>query len=126
MYNQYEAPTTLGIPERWERVLCYALGWLSGLFFLIVEQRNPNVRRHALQSVLVFGALSLAGAIAGFFGGLLGGIWAIGFFFHLGFGAIGLVITIISVALWLLLMLMAWAQPRFVLPLGRAYERMIG
>jgi uncharacterized membrane protein len=126
MYNQYEAPTTLGIGERWERVLCYALGWLSGLFFLIVEQRNANVRRHAMQSVLVFGGLSLAFAILGFFGGALGGIWLIGWIFSFGFGLVRVVLGFVGVALWVLLLLMAWAQPRFVLPLGRAYERMIG
>ena len=126
MYNQYEAPTTLGIPERWERVLCYALGWLSGLFSLIVEQRNPNVRRHAMQSVLVFGALSLAIAILGFFGGALGSIWVIGWIFSVGFGFVRIVLGFVGFALWLLLMLMAWAQPRFLLPLGHAYERMIG
>lgn len=126
MYNQYESPTTLGIPERWERVLCYALGWLSGLFFLIVEQRNPNVRRHAMQSVLVFGSLSLAIAILGFFGGALGGIWLIGWIFSVGFGAVRVLLGIAGFALWVLLLLMAWAQPRFILPLGRTFERMIG
>ena len=40
MYNQYEGPTVLGIPERWERVLCYVLGWVSGIFFLIVEPQG--------------------------------------------------------------------------------------
>jgi uncharacterized membrane protein len=126
MYNQYEAPTTLGIPERWERVLCYALGWLSGLVLLIVEQRNPNVRRHALQSVLVFGTLSLAIAILGFFSTALGGIILIGWFFSVGFGALRVVLFLIGFALWVLLMLMAWAQPRFVLPFGHNYERLIG
>ncbi len=126
MYNQYEAPTTLGIPERWERVLCYALGWLSGLFFLIVEQRNPNVRRHAMQSVLVFGVLSLAIAILGFLGGALGWIFILGWFFSTGFGLLRVMLGIIAIVLWVVLMLMAWAQPRFVLPLGHAYERMIG
>jgi uncharacterized membrane protein len=126
MYNQYEAPTSLGIPERWERVLCYSLAWLSGLFFLIVEQRNQNVRRHAMQSVLVFGALSLAIAIVGFFGAVLGHIWFIGLLFSFSFGLVSIVLKVIGFALWVILMLMAWAQPRFVLPLGRAFERMIG
>jgi uncharacterized membrane protein len=126
MYNQAEAPTTLGIPERWERVLCYAGVWLTGLVLLIVEQRNPNVRRHAMQSLLVFGTLSIAIAVLGFFGYVLGGIFLIGWFFSVGFGALKVVLFLVGFALWVLLMLMAWAQPRFVLPFGHNYERMIG
>lgn len=80
MYNRYESPTTLGIPERWERVLCYAFGWLSGLVLLIVEQRNHNVRRHAAQSVMVFGALSILAFVVATLGGHAG--WLAGG--HLG------------------------------------------
>ena len=57
-YNQnYSSPTSLGIQERWERVLAYALIWVSGLILLFVEQRNQTVRRHAMQSVIIFGSL---------------------------------------------------------------------
>ena len=62
MYNprgQLSQPTSLGISERWERVLCYALMWVSGLIMLFLEPRNRTVRRHAVQSVIVFGAFSL-------------------------------------------------------------------
>src|SRR5215470_12306776 len=50
--------TTLGLDERAERVLAYLFFWVSGIFFLFFE-KNRNVRWHALQSTLVFGALSL-------------------------------------------------------------------
>jgi uncharacterized membrane protein len=73
MYNprgQYSSPTTLGIPEKWERVLCYALGWITGLIFLLVEQRNGTVRRHAMQSLIVFGGLSILGFVLGIFSGI--------------------------------------------------------
>src|SRR5579863_1730136 len=116
MYNynqsgQYQQPTTLRISERWERVLCYALGWVSGLIMLIVERRNPTVRRHAAQSVLVFGVLSILGWLAGAFGGLLGHIWVIGGLFSLGFGLIGGLITLVSLGLWILLMVLAYFSP---------------
>jgi uncharacterized membrane protein len=126
MYNRYESPTTLGISERWERVLCYAFGWLSGLVLLIVEQRNHNVRRHAAQSVAVFGALSILGFVAAMLGGWLGGMWAIGGAFALLFWLVGRVIGLLTLAAWLGLMLLAYFQPRFVLPFGRTYERLLG
>lgn len=118
MYSSYEGPTVLGIPERWERVLCYALGWISGLVFLIVEQRNHNVRRHAAQSVIVFGTLSILIWIVGWFTG----IWVIG----LLFGLILWALRVIGFILWIGLMIMAYSRPTFVLPLGRTYERLLG
>src|SRR5689334_16884603 len=51
--------TTLGLDERWERVLTYLFFWISGIFFLVVE-KNRNVRQHAWQSTIVFGTLGLA------------------------------------------------------------------
>ena len=126
MYSSYEGPTVLGIPERWERVLCYALGWISGLVFLIVEQRNHNVRRHAAQSTIVFGGLSILGWIVGLIGGLLGHIWVIGPLFGLAFGLIGWLITLVTIIAWIGLMIMAYSRPNFVLPFGRTYERLLG
>jgi uncharacterized membrane protein len=126
MYNSYEGPTTLGIPERWERVLCYALGWLSGIVLLIVEQRNHTVRRHAAQSTIVFGGLSILAWIVSLLHGWFGAIPVIGFLFGWGFGFVGWALAAISFVLWLLLMVMAYARSDFFLPLGRTYERLLG
>jgi uncharacterized membrane protein len=104
MYNQnYSSPTTLGIQERWERVLAYAFIWVSGLILLFVEQRNQTVRRHAMQSVIIFGTLGLIGLFAGW----LSHIWVIGFFF----GLIGGFVPIVGFVLWILLMVMAYFNP---------------
>ena len=43
-------------------MLCYVLGWISGLVFFILEKDSKFVRFHALQSIIVFGILSLAGS----------------------------------------------------------------
>jgi uncharacterized membrane protein len=126
VYNSYESPTVLGIPEKWERVLCYALGWITGIVFLIIEQRNQNVRRHAVQSILVFGGLSLLGAIVGTLGGWLGAIILIGGLFHFLFGLLGFVIWGLTVVLWIVLLLMAYTRSDFFLPLGNTYRRLLG
>lgn len=39
--------------------LCYLFGCLSGILFFVLENENKQVRFHALQSILVFGILSL-------------------------------------------------------------------
>lgn len=32
--------TVLGVKENIEAVLCYALGWITGLVFLLLEQKK--------------------------------------------------------------------------------------
>lgn len=126
MYNRYEGPTSLNISVRWERVLCYVFGWLSGLVMFIIERENRNVRRHAAQSMLVFGGLNILGWLVGILGGWLGHIWVIGPLFGLGFGLVGWVIGAVVVVLYVVLLVMALLGRDFFLPLGRTYDRLLG
>lgn len=110
--NRLSSPTVLGIDERWERVLCYAFVWVSGLVFLVIESKNSTVRRHAWQSIVVFGSLSLLGAVVHLFGSALSAaIPVIGPLFGLGFGLIGGLIGLVTFALWILLMVLAFISP---------------
>ena len=45
-------------------MLCYALGWVTGLIFYLIDKR-PIVRFHAAQSMIVFGALQIIAAVVG-------------------------------------------------------------
>jgi uncharacterized membrane protein len=105
MYNrgQYTSPTVLGIDEKWERVLCYLGVWVTGLIFLVIEQRNQTVRRHAMQSLVVFGTLSIAVAVLG----LLSNVWIIGLLFLAAKWLVGLVFF----ALWIILMIAGYSSP---------------
>lgn len=120
--NNYSAPTTLGIPERWERVLTYLGGWFTGILFLLIEQRNQTVRRHAAQSTIVFGVLSIVTFIVNVLGGLLGRIWVIGGLLHFGFGAIGWLLGVVGFAAWVSLMVLAYFSAKTFLT-GPRYER---
>jgi uncharacterized membrane protein len=66
-------------------LLCYVGGWISGIVFLVLEQKNRYVRFHAIQSIAVFGVLTLAGAILGSIPaigiGFRWAIWITGFIF---------------------------------------------
>jgi len=55
--------TSTGLDENVAGLLCYVLGWLSGIIFLLIEQDNKFVKFHARQSIIVFGILSVAGII---------------------------------------------------------------
>jgi uncharacterized membrane protein len=95
--------TSSGLDENVAGALSYALGWITGIGFLLTEPANKFVRFHALQSVIVFGALSLAWFIAMSIP-LLG--WLIAF----------VVIPPLSAVLWLLLMFKAYQGARFKVP----------
>ncbi len=68
-----------GMTENVAGLLCYSLGWITGLIFLLIDKR-PFVRFHAAQSIVIFGGLHILyyilvsiflvgiGAVAGGFG----------------------------------------------------------
>ena len=68
--------STMGLAPNIAGLLCYVLFWVSGIIFLILEQKNNWVRFHAAQSIIVFGTLSLVGVILGWipFAGPVAGV----------------------------------------------------
>jgi uncharacterized membrane protein len=97
--------TSLGLDANVAATLAYLLGWVSGAILLVTERQNAFVRFHALQSVIVFGTLSLA--------------W----FLLLSIPFIGWLISFIlipplSAILWLLLMFKAYQGERFKIPVA--------
>lgn len=54
---------TLPLSSRAASLLAYSAGWLSGWLVLILEGRRDDVRRHAAQSLLGFGLLTLASLV---------------------------------------------------------------
>ena len=95
--------TASGLDANLAAALAYAVGWVSGLAFLFFEEENKFVRFHALQSVIVFGGLSLAWMVALSIP-ILG--WIVAF----------LVIPPVSAVLWLILMYKAYQGERYKLP----------
>jgi uncharacterized membrane protein len=85
-------------------LLCYVGGWISGIVFLVIEQKNAFVRFHALQSIVTFGALTVAGA-------LLGWIPYAGVVF-------GTIIGILAFILWVVLMVKAYQGELYKVPLA--------
>ena len=47
-------PTSTGLDANLAGVLCYLLGFISGVAFLVLERQNGFVRFHAMQSTLTF------------------------------------------------------------------------
>ena len=105
--------SSTGLAENVAGLLCYVLGWVSGLVFVLIEQENKFVRFHAIQSIYVFGALTIAGII-------LGWIPFIG-------GVLATLISILGFVLWIILMIRAYQGVRFKLPwAGNFAEKWVG
>ncbi|MCJ7763551.1 MAG: DUF4870 domain-containing protein [Dehalococcoidales bacterium] len=94
--------TASGLQENVAGLLCYVLLWVSGLIFYLIETDNKFVRFHAVQSIIVFGALTIASA-------LLDWIPIVGGFF-------GAVIGILGFVLWIVLMVKAYQGIKYKLP----------
>ena len=51
--------TSMGLEENIAGLLCYVLGWLTGIVFLIMEKESRFVKFHAWQSILFSIAFSI-------------------------------------------------------------------
>jgi uncharacterized membrane protein len=100
---------TSGMSENVAGLLCYVLGWITGLIFYFIDKR-PFVRFHAAQSIVVFGGLMII-RIA------LGALFITGTGFHMGFGLLALV-SLIGFVLWILLMIKAYQGEKFRIPIA--------
>lgn len=58
--------TSLGFPQNVAGALCYLLGPVTGIIFLLLEKKNRFIRFHALQSTIVFGSLLVLRHTLGF------------------------------------------------------------
>jgi uncharacterized membrane protein len=51
--------TSMGLDPNVAGLLCYALGWITGLLFYFLEKDNKFVRFHAIQSIVTFGVFTI-------------------------------------------------------------------
>lgn len=114
--NMMNRMTTLGLNERLERVLAYTFGWVSGIILFLLE-KNRSVRWHALQSMITFGTLSLVMLIVSLLRLYLSWIPLISLITNPGLGLLLSILWWVTIGLWLWLMLMAWFQPNYRLPI---------
>jgi uncharacterized membrane protein len=82
--------------------LTYVLGWVTGIIFLFIEKENSFVRFHAMQSVVVFVAFTIASIVIGWLP-VIGGI-------------LSLLLSLGGILVWLFLMYQAFLGVRYKLP----------
>ena len=111
-------PTTAqapGLDENVAAALCYFVGVLTGILFLVLEpyNRNPTVRFHAFQSIFAWIAAIVIGMVLSMFSYPISAVpfigWVVDILLWLAF-SLGVLV------LWLFLMYKAYNRERVVLP----------
>ena len=101
--------TSTGLAENVAGLLCYLGWWITGLVFILIEKENKVVRFHAMQSIIVFGAINIAYIIL---------FWI---------PVIPILLWILAVVLWIILMIRTYQGAMLKLPLsGNLAEKWAG
>ena len=101
-----QGKTTIGLDANVAAALSYVVGWITGIAFLLMEPANKFVRFHAMQSTIVFLALSVFTIVLQIVIPILGLLIVV------------FVVMPASAILWLLLMFKAYQGERFKLPIA--------
>jgi uncharacterized membrane protein len=104
MSEQPVNKTDSGLQQNVAGLLCYLLGWVTGIIFLVIEKKNKFVRFHAVQSIVVFGAYTVIAII-------LNLIPFIGW-------VINMLLGIAAFILWIILMFKAYQGQMYKLPVA--------
>jgi len=91
-------------------LLCYALWWITGLIFILMEKENQFIRFHAMQSIVTFGAITVVMVVLS----VLRELWLVGVLFAALYG----IAWILAVVLWIVLMVKAYQGERYKLPIA--------
>lgn len=96
--------TSVGMEANIAALLSYLLTFVTGIIFYILEKENKFVRFHAMQSILVFGALFAASILLQFVAFIL---WPV-----------LILLNIAGIVLWVILMVKAYNGEYFKLPIA--------
>ena len=100
-------PTATGLQENVASALCYVLGWVTGIIFLLIEPNNKTIKFHALQSIIVFGSYTVINIV-------LGWIPIVGWI-------IAAITGVIAFILWIVLIVNAAQNKKFMVPVAGKY-----
>lgn len=119
--------SSTGLDENVAGLLCYALTWLTGLIFLLVEKDSKFVRYHAMQSIVAFGGFQVAMIAVSVVSGIIttiawrsamtGGGAGLGIFSTL-LGIVSFVLGLGMFVLWIYCMIKAFQHETFKLPIA--------
>lgn len=97
-----EAESSTGLSANVAGLLCYVLVWVTGIIFVVLEQKSTFVKFHAWQSIMTFGVLTVAQLIVSWipFAGWI----------------LSILIGILMFVLWLILLIQAGTGKMWKVP----------
>jgi uncharacterized membrane protein len=113
-----EAESSTGMSANVAGLLCYVLGWVTGIVFILLEKKSTFVRFHAWQSIMTFGVLTLAHLVLSRM--LIDIGWGNLFFPNLGLIRAGIVlgwiVGLVMLGLWIVLIITAYQGKMWKVP----------
>ena len=113
--QQQAGSTQGGMDPKVGGLLAYLLGWIGGLI-IFLTQKDPELRFHGMQSILLNVAIIAIFVVLSVVGGILGAIPGLG----LVTGLIGLFLTpvigLAAFALWIFMMIKGYNVEHYKLP----------
>jgi len=106
-----EEKSSTGLESNIGGLLSYLLGWITGLIFFLIEERDEFVRFHAMQSIIFFGAITVAWIILGFLQWIPGPVGAL-------FTVLISLVALFAFVMWIVLMVKAYQGELFKLPVA--------
>jgi uncharacterized membrane protein len=114
--SETEGKTSMGMTPNVAGLLCYLFGWVSGLIFFLVEKEDKFVRFHAMQSIVVTGAISIVFIILRIIMSITFNPFAFGFGLWGVISIIWWLVWVLTVILMIILMIKAYQGEKFKLP----------
>lgn len=102
-----ETKSSTGMEQNIASLLCYVLGFITGIVFILIEKDNKVVRFHAFQSLFTFLSLFILQYVLAFLLAMIA-------------PALLILVTLLSLAqlvLWIFLMIKAFQNQMIKLPI---------
>jgi uncharacterized membrane protein len=106
-----EKKSSTGLESNVAGLLSYLVGWITGLIFFLIEEKDEFVRYHAMQSIIFFGAVTVVWIVFGFLRLIPGPAGVL-------FTALISLVALFAFAMWIVLMVKAYKGERFKLPVA--------
>lgn len=110
------AETSVGMSPNVAGLLCYVLGWITGIVFMVLEKKSKFVKFHAWQSIVTFGALTVVQIILAIIGLIAAVTLSLGL--ALVVHVLSVIVWVITVGLWIALMILAYQGREWKVPLA--------
>ena len=104
MSQNNSAKTSMGLEPNTAGLLCYLGVWITGIIFYVLEKDNMQVRFHAMQSMIIFGTITVVEIVVGWIP-VLGWI-------------VNSLLGVLAFILWIVLMYKAYKGEKIKIPVA--------